>query len=66
MPPKSPRWDRSVPDSHLLAHVPPTLDRAESLCPSPSTVERAAASDDPVARAIIDAWQFRCPVVVLP
>jgi hypothetical protein len=49
---------RQAPDSVLLAHLPTShrLDRAESLCPTLSTVERAVAGEA-VAAAIIAAWQ---------
>jgi hypothetical protein len=53
---------RVAPDSVLLAHLPTShlLDRAESLCPTLSTIERAADATVPghrAARAIIAAWQ---------
>jgi hypothetical protein len=56
--PKSPYTWRQAPDEVLLAHLPDShsLDRAESICPTASTVERAAAGEK-VARAIIDAWK---------
>jgi hypothetical protein len=49
---------RDAPDSVLLAHLPTNhrLDRAESLCPTVSTVERAA-DGEAVAAAIISHWQ---------
>jgi hypothetical protein len=53
--PKRPKW-RNIPDEVILALVSHQLDRAESLCPGPSTVERAA-SGDPIAVGIIDSWK---------
>ena len=49
---------RQAPDSVLLAHLPDShrLDRAESLCPTISTIERAV-DGEVLARAIIAAWQ---------
>jgi hypothetical protein len=59
------RW-RNTPDEILLARsTKQDLRRAESLCPTHATVERAALTDDPAARAIIDAWAFHAPVVRL-
>ena len=61
---KRPKW-RSVPDEVILALVPQQLERAESLCPGPSTVERACMGD-PIARAIAEAWKPVFLVTVLP
>ena len=49
---------RQAPDSVLLAHLPDShrLDRAESLCPTLSTIERAVDGEI-LARAIIASWQ---------
>lgn len=45
--PKSSYTWRQAPDSVLLAHLPTShhLDRAETLCPTLSTVERAVSGD---------------------
>lgn len=57
---KRPKW-RAVPDEIILALCPQQLQRAESLCPSASTVERAA-SGDPIAVAIAASWR---PIFVI-
>jgi hypothetical protein len=54
---------RDVPDEVLLCLAPKgEATRAESLCPSASTCERAVFGD-PRATAIILAWRFDFPVV---
>ena len=49
---------RDAPDSVLLAHLPTNhrLDRAESLCPTVGTVQRAV-DGEAVAAAIIAHWR---------
>jgi len=65
MPSKTPnpKW-RSVPDDVILRLTPSSRGSAESLCPTPSTVERAI-SGDPAARAAIDSYAFRYPVTIV-
>ena len=58
--PKRPKW-RNIPDEVILALVPQQLERAESLCPGPSTVERACMGDS-LAIAITEAWR---PIFVI-
>jgi hypothetical protein len=50
---------RDAPDSVLLSHLPDSheLDRAESLCPTVSTIQRYVDGEE-TARGVIDAW---CP-----
>ena len=59
---KKKRSWRDVPDEVLLCLLPQELPRAESLCPSASTVERSAFGD-PRAMAITEAWAFTLPVI---
>jgi hypothetical protein len=61
---KRPKW-RNIPDEVILALVPQQLERAESLCPSASTVERACMGDS-LAIAITEAWRPVFPITELP
>jgi hypothetical protein len=42
-----------------------TRPNPESLHPGPATVERAAMTSNPEARAIIDSYAFRFPVTIV-
>lgn len=58
-------WNRNIPDSVLLVHsTANALAKAESLSPSLATIGRALQGEAR-ARAIIDAWAFRAPVITL-
>lgn len=56
---------RGVPDSILLCNAPrwSSLPSPASLHPDAALMDRVV-KDDPVARAIVDAWAFRFPVTV--
>lgn len=58
-------WNRNIPDSVLLVHsTANALAKAESLSPSLATIGRALHGEAR-ARAIIDSWAFRAPVILM-
>lgn len=58
-------WNRDIPDSVLCIHsTRSALDKAESLNPTPMTMDRFLVGV-PEAQAIIDAYAFRFPVTAV-
>lgn len=59
----TPRSWRDVSDSQHRSFT--TRPNPESLHPGVATVERAAMTSNPEARAIIDSYAFRFPVTIV-
>jgi hypothetical protein len=61
---RKPSW-RSLPDELILCMSQRGWTTAESLHPDENTT-MGCVYGNPQSREIIAAWQFRCPVVVVP